>query len=164
VVDEVNMPRPVVSEDLILIEPELDSLTAEGVIKALCIRLIEEGYATPSYCQAVLDREQKFPTGLPTLPYATAIPHADVDEVRETGIAVAILNPPVPFRAMDDPDKVLDVRTVLLLAVADRSRVMSTLQGVSTLVQDQDVIKALTSTKSSVEVVDVLKPLIGEQV
>jgi len=158
------MPRPVVSEDLILIEPEVDPLTAEGVIEALCDRLIEKGYATPSYCQAVLDREQKFPTGLPTLPYATAIPHADSDEVTETGIAVAILNPPVSFRAMDDPDKALDVRTVLLLAVADRTKVMSTLQGVSTLMQDQDVIEALASTKSSVEVVDILRPLIGEQI
>ena len=158
------MSRPVVSEDLILIQPDLDPLTAEGVIKALCDRLIEQGYATPSYCQAVLVREQKFPTGLPTLPYATAIPHADSDEVRETGIAVAILDPPVPFRAMDDPDKVLDVRTVLLLAVADSSKVMSTLQGVSTLIQDQAVIEALASTHSSVEVVDILRPLIGEQI
>jgi PTS system galactitol-specific IIA component len=158
-----DMPKPIISEDLIVVEPELDPPTAERVIAILSERLVEKGYVDASYCQATLDREQRFPTGIPTLPYATAIPHADAVGARNTGVAVAILNRPVPFRAMDSPDKVLDVRSVLLLAVADSSKQVSVLQWVCTLMQDQGVVKALASAKSPREVMAILKPLLDKQ-
>jgi PTS system galactitol-specific IIA component len=160
---EEDMLKPIISEDLIIIEPESHPPSAEGAITVLCERLVEKGYVDTSYCQAVLDREQQFPTGLPTLPYATAIPHADADGVKKTGVAVAILNHPVPFRAMDSPEEPLNVRVILLLAVADPSKQVSMLQWVCTLVQDQDVVKTLASAKSPREAMTVLEPLINEQ-
>ena len=156
------MPKPIISEDLIVVEPDLNPPTADRVITILSERLVEKGYVDSSYCQAVLDREQRFPTGLPTLPHATAIPHADADGARKTCVAVAILSHPVPFQAMDSPGKVLDVRIVLLLAVADCARQVPMLRWVSTLVQDQDVVKALASAKSPREVMIVLRPLIEQ--
>jgi PTS system galactitol-specific IIA component len=157
------MRNPIISENLIVVGPESDPPSAEGVITILSERLVEEGYVDSSYCQAVLDRERQFPTGLPSLPYATAIPHADTNGVKKTGIAVAILNRPVPFRAMDSPEEHLDVRVILLLAVADPSKQVSMLQWVSTLLQDQDVVKTLASVKSPREAMTILEPLINKQ-
>jgi len=156
------MPKPIISEDLIVVDPELDASTAESVITILSERLAEKGYVDESYCQAALDRERRFPTGLPTLPYATAIPHADDNGARHTGVAVAILSSPVPFRAMDTPDRILDVRIVMLMAVAESANQVSMLQWVCTLVQDQALVKALASAKSSKEVMTILKPLIEQ--
>ena len=156
------MPKPIISEDLIVVDPKLDASTAESVITILSERLAEKGYVDESYCQAALDREQRFPTGLPTLPYATAIPHADGNGARHTGVAVAILSHPVPFRAMDTPDKILDVRIVMLMAVGESAKQVSMLQWVCTLVQDQALVKALASAKSSKEVMTILKPLIEQ--
>ena len=156
------MPKPIISEELILIEPELEHQTPEAVIAALCERLVEEGYVGPSYLQAALDRERQFPTGLPTLPYPTAIPHAEADGATSTGVAIAVLGHPVPFRAMDSPKESLDVRIVLLLAVADSANQVSMLQWVCTLVQDQSVVEALSSAKSPSGVMAILAPLIEQ--
>ena len=154
------MPKPIISEELILIEPGLDTPTPEAVIAVLCERLVEEGYVGPSYLQATLDRERQFPTGLPTLPYPTAIPHAEADGATNTGVAIAVLGHPVPFQAMDSPKESLDVRIVLLLAVADSANQVSMLQWVCTLMQDQSVVQALSSAKSSSEVMVILAPLV----
>jgi len=161
---EEDMLKPIISEDLIAVEPELDPPSAEGAITILCERLVEEGYVDSSYCQSVLDREQQFPTGLPTLPYATAIPHAGADGVKNTGVAVAILNHPVPFRAMDSPDERLDIRVVLLLAVADPSKQVSTLQWICSVLQRQNVVKAMASAKSAKATMAILKPFIDKQI
>jgi PTS system galactitol-specific IIA component len=160
---EEDMTKPIISENLIIVGSEPDPPSAEGIITILCERLVEEGYVDSSYCQAVLDRERQFPTGLPSLPYATAIPHADADGVKKTGIAVAILNYPVPFRAMDSPEEHLDVRVILLLAVADPSRQVPMLQWVCTLLQDQEVVKALASVKSPREAMTILETLMNGQ-
>lgn len=154
------MPKPIISEELILIEPGLDIQTPEAVITVLCERLVEEGYVGPSYLQATLDRERQFPTGLPTLPHPTAIPHAEADGAINTGVAIAVLGHPVPFQAMDSPTESMDVRIVLLLAVADSANQVSMLQWVCTLVQDQSVVEALSSAKSPSEVMAILAPLI----
>ena len=156
------MPNPIISEELVVIEPELGTPTPEAVIAILCERLVEEGYVGPSYCQATLDRERQFPTGLPTLPYPTAIPHAEADGVSNTGVAIAVLGHPVPFQAMDSPKESLDVRIALLLAVADSANQVSMLQWVCTLVQDQSVVEALSSAKSPSGVMAILAPLIEQ--
>ena len=156
------MAKPIICEDLIVIEPDLDPPTAERVIAILSERLAEQGYVGESYCQATLDREKRFPTGLPTLPYATAIPHADSDGATDTGVAVAILGDPVPFRAMDTPDRLLDVKIVLLLAVAESARQVLVLQWVCSLVQNQALVRALASAKSPKEVMTILQPLLRQ--
>jgi len=156
------MPEPIVSEDLIVLQPDVDPPTADRVITLLCERLVAKGYVEPSYCQAVLERERRFPTGLPTLPYHTAIPHADADGVKRTGVAIAILEQPIPFRAMDDPDKYLDIRVVLLIAVADPARQISMLQWVCTALQNQDVVEALASAQKPEVVLAILNALMSK--
>jgi len=154
------MPKPVISEDLIVLEPDIDSQTAEDVIAFLCERLVQGGYVDSSYCQAVLDRERHFPTGLPTLPYPTAIPHADADGVRQTGVAIAILNRPVPFRAMGSPNESLLVKVVLLMAIANSSKQVSMLKWVGTVLQDQGKVEALASARDSGVVLAILNGLV----
>jgi PTS system galactitol-specific IIA component len=154
------MPRPVLSENLIVINANGDNTTAEDVITLLCQRLAEDGYVDSCYAQAVLDRENRFPTALPTLPYPTAIPHADAQYVKETGVAVAILDQPVPFRAMESPDQQLDVRAVLLLAVAHSSEQVTMLQWVCDILNRQDLVEQLVAARSPAAALGILKQLI----
>ncbi len=154
------MSKPIVSESLIVIDGVGPAASAEGVISLLCGRLEAQGYTDAGYLQAVLEREKRFPTALPTLPYATAIPHADAAHVKETGVAVAILHTPVPFRAMDCPDQSLGVRAVLLLAVARPSRQMATLQWVCEMLNQQDAVGRLVEAHSPADAMAVLEPLL----
>ena len=144
--------------------PRLASQQAEEVIRILCHRLEEEGYVDDSYYQSVIEREKEFPTGLPTRPHALAIPHAADGGVRKTGLAIAVLNhDPVHFHAMDAPDEVLDVRVVILLAIADSKEQVPMLQWICTLFQDEGLVSRLSSAADATEVIDTLKSLMDEQ-
>lgn len=154
------MSKPIVSESLIVINGIGADGSAEQVISLLCQRLQAEGYTDAGYLQAVLERERRFPTALPTLPYATAIPHADPIHVRETGVAVAVLDHAVPFQAMDSPDQSLPVRAVLLLAVADSSTQAATLQWVCEILNRQEAVEQLVSAANPAAAMAVLRPLL----
>lgn len=156
--------EPIISKNLVVVAPDLGSQQAEEVIEILCSRLSEEGYVDDSYCQLVIEREKEFPTGLPTRPCAAAIPHAAGGGVFKTGLAIAVLNHrPVPFHAMDAPDEVLDVRIVILLAIADSGEQVPMLQWICTFMQNEDLVRELSSAASPAEVIDILKPLIDKQ-
>jgi PTS system galactitol-specific IIA component len=160
---EERVSKPIVSERLVLIENGRLDGSAEQVISLLCARLQAEGYIDAGYLEAVLERERRFPTALPTLPYPTAIPHADARHVRDTGVAVAILGHAVPFRAMDAPDKYLPVRAVLLLAVAHSSEQVSTLHWVCEMLNRQQVVAQLVEADSPSTAMAVLRPLLEYQ-
>ncbi len=156
------MPDNIIAEDRIFIGPELPTPDAAGSIRFLCERLVEKGIVDSTYANAVLEREERFPTGLPTLPYAIALPHADNAGVKETAIALAVLNEPVKFRAMDAPERLLDVRLVLLMAVAEASFQVAMLQWVSNFVQDQAIVARLVAARTSAEVKQILDLLIEQ--
>lgn len=156
------MTQYIITEELIFIEPEIPSHDAYGVIQFLCERLTEKGIVGSDYSQAVIEREGRFPTGLPTLPHAIALPHAESGGVNQTAIALAVLKNPVKFRAMDFPDKLLDVRLVLLLAVAESSFQITMLQWISTFVQDRAVVASLVEAKTPLEIKKILDPLIDK--
>jgi PTS system galactitol-specific IIA component len=153
------MSKPVISENLI-VRLDTNHITAEDVVTLLCRRLEENGYTDSSYRQAVLERESRFPTGLPTLPYPTAIPHADAVGVKETGVAVAVLSEPVAFRAMEAPERSLDVRLVLLLAVAHSSKQVSVLQWVCGILSDAAIVERLAAAPNAETVVAVFNELV----
>ena len=154
----------IISEDLIVVDPELASQRSEEVIKLLCDRLEDQGYVDESYYQLVIEREREFPTGLPTKPHAAAIPHAAGGGVRKTGLAVAVLpHDAVLFHAMDDPDKVLDVRIVILMAIVDSANQVPMLQWICTLIQDEGLVDRLLSAVDAAEVLDTLRPVIDQQ-
>ena len=154
------MSKPIVSKSLIVIDGQQPGLCAADVISLLCRRLEAEGYVGPGYEKAVLDREMRFPTALPTRPYATAIPHADPLDVRETGVAVAILDHAVAFRAMENPEESLPVRAVLLMAVTHSSQQVPALQWVCEVLNRQDVVMQLVSACTPSEAMAVLAPLL----
>jgi PTS system galactitol-specific IIA component len=156
--------KPMISEKLLLMEPVLKIKSAEGVIKVLCKRLEELNYIDPSYVNQVIQREKKFPTGLPTVPYCTAIPHGDSIGVKHTGVAVAVLQNPVPFQAMDAPDKTLDVRLVFLMAVANSNNQVAMLQWVGEIVQSQKVLKDLVIAKTPSDGIEIIKPFLYQTI
>lgn len=155
-----HVTRPIISESLILLDGANPALTAEDVISRLCSRLEAEGYVGPGYLQEVLDREARFPTALPTLPYATAIPHGDPVDVHDTGVAVAILEQPIPFHSMDMPEEQLAVRAVLLLAVARSAQHVPTLRWVCEILNSPEMVERLVTARSPAAAIKVLSPLL----
>jgi PTS system galactitol-specific IIA component len=104
------------------IEPDLiltDLSVADRweAIDRLSELLVGKGYVTDQYAAKTKEREEGFPTALPTEPVGVAIPHTWAEFCNEPAVAVAILSEPIPWIEMGTKDKLRDVQIVLALSI-----------------------------------------------
>lgn len=130
----------------------------EEAIKLLGAIMAEEGFVEETYWEDVYNREQTFPTGLPTQPVAIAIPHANPDRVIKSGIAIAVFSKPVKFRIMgsNDPDE-LDVPVVFMLALKDFKQQTAVLRDLLTLIQSNTIISDIFLAKTTKDILKVIQ-------
>lgn len=128
------------------------------VLEFLSTKLYEKGYVKKEYKQAILDREKEYPTGLPSADIKIAIPHANHDLVNKATLAIGVLNKPVIFKAMDDPDKELSVSIVIMLALNEPHGHIEMLQRIVNLIKNPETLKEITKASSCEEIIDKLKP------
>jgi PTS system galactitol-specific IIA component len=116
-----------------LVAFDLQADDAKEVIGFLAQRLYEQGLVAAEYGAQTWAREESHPTGLPTKPFCIAFPHADADGVNESALAVALMNKPVKFQNMGDPDESLDVLMVFMLANRNPEEQVQTLRNLAML-------------------------------
>lgn len=130
------------------LEASLCFLRPEGVtdaasaIRLLAEAAVEQGYAEPSFVAAVLDREDRYPTGLP-LPLPTAIPHADAVHVRRRALAALVPRQPLAFAEMGGSGRTVEARLVLMLLVDDPTRQVPLLGRLLKVLQAPDLEERL---------------------
>ena len=136
---------------------DVEAADAQSAIRVLAGLLVQSGHVTPRFTDSLLKREQTYPTGLPTEPFATAIPHADPDQVTASSISIGVLKSPVQFAQMGTDGSVrLDVRVVFLLAIKEREKQVGLIQQVTMLIQNPALLQALTEAKTPPEVLDMI--------
>ncbi len=142
-------------KNLILLHPQAKD--RQEVIRQLCKLLEEQGCVGPSYCQAVLDREEQYPTGLPSEGAVAAIPHALSKDVQRTAVAVAVLKDPVIFRNISDYEEELEAKLVFLLANAEGAGDhMDTLQDLMGYMSRPQLLLDLRNAESADAVAEIL--------
>ncbi|KXG74652.1 Transcriptional regulator ManR [Fervidicola ferrireducens] len=144
-----------------LIETELEAKNKEEVLEVLAKLLIVKGYVKDSYLKAILEREKVFPTGLPTDGVGVAIPHADIDHVLTSGIALAVLKSPVKFNVMGNPTEEVDVRLVFMLAINEPKMQVNLLKNLISLFQDKNLLIKLSDMADKKKIIALLTPLIN---
>lgn len=135
------MDTLVISTDHILINTK--AVSSEDIIRQLGNLLYTHKYVKESYVQAVLDREKVFPTGLQATAMGFAIPHTDACHVDHSTVAIATLQEPVMFRAMDNPEVEIPVSVVMMLAVSDPKQVIETLTGIISILENEDALERI---------------------
>ena len=95
-----------------------------------------DGSTRPGFIEALLEREDQFPTGLPTEGIKFAIPHADGRFVRKNELALAVLSEPIEFRRMDNPGQEVLVEVVVMMAIKDSETQLEMLQKLIALFSD----------------------------
>lgn len=104
-----------INESLIFLSAEFED--AESAMRRMSSEIRARGYVRESYCDAVLERERNFPTGVPEEGLGGAVPHATSEHVITSAMAVAVLERPVRFNLMGSPDESADVDIIFMLAV-----------------------------------------------
>jgi galactitol PTS system EIIA component len=144
-----------IREKLVLIN--IEAKTNLQAIELVANHLNKEGYVTDDYKEAVINREKVYPTGLQTLSEGIAIPHADPQYVINEAIAIATLATPVPFKRMELPESDLDVEIIFMLAINNPMKQVKTLQELTKIIQDKDILERLRKAKDSTNLMASLK-------
>jgi PTS system galactitol-specific IIA component len=145
---------PAIDEYLIL--PGLRAATPAEAIRTLSERLLEAGYVTEGFAEAVIARERTFPTGLPT-PIPVALPHTDAQHCRRPAIAVGLLADSVRFGVMGTPDQVIPVQVVFLLVVTDPKQQVRWLKQLVEFFQQPQYIRQIQAAASPSDVATILR-------
>lgn len=140
-------------EDLIEIGLNVDN--QEEVINHLGGLLFEEGYVDSDFCDAVIEREKEFSTGLPVEPFGVAIPHTDASHVKNSAVAIGVLTRPIPFGVMGGEGKI-NVEIVFLMAIKDCESQVAMLQSLAEIVQNKNVMQKLRSINDPISASNLL--------
>jgi len=132
-----------------LIIPHLQAGSDAEAITTLGNLLYQKGYVRDTFVAAVLERERTFATGLPTPEIQVAIPHADVEHVIRPAIAIGVLDEPVKFGEMGDPDGTVNVRIVCMLAVTQSEALVSLLKNLVSLLQNPDILRRVVEADAT---------------
>lgn len=140
-----------------LIEMDLDLKNKVEVIERLSDIFESENIVKKSYKDAVLKREEEFPTALKSKNIAFAIPHTDPKHVNKAAIAMARLKEEVDFVSMENYDKTLGVKLVFLLAITDPSKQVKILQKLIKIMQSKKLVEEIINSKNKEELAKILE-------
>ena len=155
------MENIILDEDLIY--RNIDFKTSREIETFLADQLYENGYVKEGYKKALLEREQKFPTGLPSSQPAIAIPHANADLVNKTTLAIATLKEPVEFKNMGNTKEDIPVRIVIMLVIAEPHSQVKMLQKVADIVQNEKLRKEFLQAETKQKLLKLIQSAIGDK-
>lgn len=131
-------------------------------IRELNEGLVASGHTSAEFGTDACQREQAFPTGLPTLPVAVAIPHADPAHVLASALAIGTLKSPVQFSQMGTDGSVrLDVSILFLLAIKETEKQVEMIQQLMAVIQDADTLTAISKAKQAGEIASIIQASLG---
>ncbi len=131
----------------------LDAADSSEVIDVLGRRLHAAGYVRDTFVQAALEREAQLPTGLPLDGlFNAAIPHTDIEHVIKPALALATLPRPVDFHNMIDPEEVVPVQLVILMAMEEPKSQVEMLQEIAGVLQNPDLIARLVTATDAEQI------------
>ncbi len=145
-----NQEKFGLNENLILVGEKAAS--KEEVLNKLAGLLGKYGYVKESFFQALLDREEAYPTGLQTTVTGVAIPHTDTEHVIKPALAIATLEAPVFFQAMDNPQEKIPVELVIVMAIKEPAMQLKSLQKIMQILQDKSMLNKIRQAQKAEEV------------
>jgi len=144
-----------------LIKPEmimsgLAARDARGVLTQMVEYLKERGYVEDGYLEMLLEREDEFPTGLATEPFAVALPHTDPVHVLKPCVLVSKLKDSVEFHEMGKENELVKVKYVFVLVVEKSKYHMDVLQRVIGIFMNKSVMNQLYEAEDPVDIANIL--------
>ena len=134
-----------------IIVPNLKAVDSADVISQMGELVLKAGLVREGFIEAVVRREQKYPTALPTK-IPVALCHTDAEYLLGSFVGVATLAEPVQFREMGNPAKSQPVEIVFLLGIAVKGEHMDMLKSVLKLIQDETVLRTIRQAESTAEI------------
>jgi galactitol PTS system EIIA component len=121
--------------------------TRDGALQQLADHMIAAGYARPGYDEAVISRENTYPTGLHTSGVEIAIPHADAEWTLQPALVIGLLDQPVVFQPMGGQGSEVQASLIFMLTLSDPSAHIDFLRAFSKVIEDEEVMNQYQQTR-----------------
>ena len=118
----------------------LNKKNKEEVLEDLSNAAINAGFAKHGYLEAILEREEKYPTGLHTPEIEVAIPHADAEWANTPSLTIGLLEQPVIFNPMGGEGGDVNAEIVFMLTIKEPKQQINFLRAFSTLMGKPQVL------------------------
>lgn len=144
-----------------LIATGVEAVNAEEAIRTVGKLFYENGFVKDTYIDAVIAREEVFPTGLQLKDIAVAMPHTDPQHVNKPGICIAQLKKPVTFAHMGEPETKVEAEILFMMSILSPDEQVDTLQRVLSVFQQPEVVAEFKKASNKEELYTVAKKYIG---
>ena len=145
-------------EDAVLFDVHASS--RNDLIRQMAAVAIEKGFATEGYAEDVIQREDLYPTGLPTSVLKVAIPHAMVqDHVVVPAIVIARLATPVNFKEMGDGEVDVPIDMAFMLVAKGDAEYLAVLQKLICLFAEPTSMERIAGLHDARALVDAIVDL-----
>lgn len=114
-----------------------------------------DSVVTEGFHNAILRREENFPTGLLTLSIPVAIPHTEYEFVNKESILFCNFEKPISFKRMDDPNETVSAELAIMLLIKDKNHHMESLVELMGLIQS-DQLPALKNATTYEECLKII--------
>ena len=135
----------------------LEFTTQEELLGTMSSHLIDAGYVKDTFKEAIIARENVYPTGLITKSVPVAIPHTDRVHVNKSVISIATLKKPVLFKAMGMIDQPVEVEMVFMLAIDNNDGQVDMLQKLMSIITKEEVLTELRMSKNVDDTISILQ-------
>lgn len=152
---ETSLTSNLFYESLILFDVEAKD--SKDLLRKLSGKLLKEGYVKESFIEAINEREEIFPTGLPTKGVKIALPHTDATHVLKSGVLIANLKKPVVFKEMGSGINDVEAELIFMLAVEKPKEQVGILKKLIGMFSKEDVLLKLKHSSNPEDVLKVLK-------
>jgi PTS system galactitol-specific IIA component len=151
------MNNEMLRDDLVILD--MDAKNYEDFFNQLTKKLIKMDLVTEGYAEALIKRENEYPTALPTEPYAVAIPHADPVYINKQFIAPIRLKNSIKWCEMATDDVWHDVRLIFLLGFKHEEGHIKVLQTLVNNFQESELMEKLMTTEDEAEFLELIRSM-----
>lgn len=148
------MRKSILDEDLVLLDYEASS--RDDLLKSLGQVLLEKGYVKPSYIQSLIERENRYPTGLDTHGVQVAIPHTNSIHVNKTAVLVAKLKKPIVFKDMANEANEVSAKIIFMIAMKNPEEQLSTLSKLMDIFSNHEKLLHLKNCQDEKNIIQIL--------
>lgn len=141
-------------KELIKIDQPFDS--QDEFFREISTWLYEKNFVNETFFEAIINREEQFPTGLHTVSFDVAIPHTDPTHIQKPFIAVIRPESPVKFREMGNLDGNCDAKLIFVIGFTQSNSQLSILQKLMKMFLDVETMEMCLNTTNVEEIYNTL--------
>lgn len=148
-----------INDDLFYFGNEFAS--KEELLSMIADKLHLKGYVNSLYKEKIIEREQKYPTGLKLDGLNIAICHAEPEFAKEDTVYAIKPKRPVAFTNAETMEAI-DVDLVIGLVFTTGPKHLDVLKKIATLLLDKEIIKRINEMENRQELITFFKEYFGE--